>query len=750
MGCHIEASSWATSNVEANMTTGMTDDFTNGTDTAGRLVADGSAVSGCLENTLDSDWFALDVTAGDIMRIDVSGLDNGFWHLILRDENGDIIPTPDQFMTDGSSDFLAFMADYTGTVFVEVVSASFPQMAPATGDYTITTSLITDDAGNDLSGALSIANNQVFNGSISYFEDQDWMAIDIVAGQSYNLSLSGLDGDGDIYQVTIYGEDGTVFDQFNGSQMTQNYVAEYTGQAFIAVELIEHITPPQMFFSAPAPTSSREDNVGDYNLLISTLSASPNSIDGSDMWETLNGSFNGETILAGAGWDIINGSFGDDIIDGGDGRDSLVYDSSIFTSGVTVFADGRNLAEANGGDYVLNMERITTTELGDVVYLGEGFNLDGARSFSSQVSTLGGDDIVTSSNGYAVRVFAGDGNDSVTGANLRDILDGGNGDDYLVGRGGNDTLRGEAGNDRLLGGSGDDLLSGLFGDDWLNGQSGNDRLLGDDGQDQLRGGSGDDTLFGGADNDSLYGGAHNDILSGDNGDDLLFGGGGNDDLMGGFGQDILRGGEGDDILFGGQDNDVLIGGAGADTFVFTNSGFLDFQVDRIVDFNAAEGDVIDISDFAVGDFATLSTMMTQAGNNVRIDFGDNEILVLVNTDLNILSAANFGLETGRVFIEGTDGDDVLIGSNVDNVFFGGLGDDVIDGNGGSYNQADYEGALADYAIFRNDDGSVTVTNANSGTDTLYDIDGFWFGGEAQWYSMDDAINITPDGDMFLM
>ena len=90
-------------------------------------------------------------------------------------------------------------------------------------------------------------------------------------------------------------------------------------------------------------------------------------------------------------------------------------------------------------------------------------------------------------------------------------------------------------------------------------------------------------------------------------------------------------------------------------------------------------------------------------------------------------------------VVGNNQDNVLTGTNGDDVFYGGRGDDVMDGGSGGYDQVDYDGALADYTLSRNADGTVTVSHAEYGTDTLTGIDGLWFGGEARWYSLDDAI-----------
>ena len=57
--------------------------------------------------------------------------------------------------------------------------------------------------------------------------------------------------------------------------------------------------------------------------------------------------------------------------------------------------------------------------------------------------------------------------------------------------------------------------------------------------------------------------------------------------------------DGNDTLTGGAGADILFGGTGADRFIFeATSAFT--EVDRIEDFNAAQGDIIDISDVLAG------------------------------------------------------------------------------------------------------------------------------------------------------
>ena len=94
------------------------------------------------------------------------------------------------------------------------------------------------------------------------------------------------------------------------------------------------------------------------------------------------------------------------------------------------------------------------------------------------------------------------------------------------------------------------------------------------------------------------------------------------------------------------------------------------------------------------------------------------------------------------YTAGTDAADRFLGTNADETFYGGKGDDLYEGGKG-YNQVDFDGRRADYSFTRNADGTVTVTNADFGTDTLKDIDGIWFRDEGQWYDLDDLAVEDP-------
>jgi Ca2+-binding RTX toxin-like protein len=122
-------------------------------------------------------------------------------------------------------------------------------------------------------------------------------------------------------------------------------------------------------------------------------------------------------------------------------------------------------------------------------------------------------------------------------------------------------------------------------------------------------GTGSQTLRGTASADTLTGGDGDDRISGLGGDDKLSGGAGNDYLAGGTGTDNIDGGVGNDWLISGTARDVLTGGAGADIFVIIGT---DQGQDTITDFNAADGDRVDLH-AVLGAFGHNATDLTTGG-----------------------------------------------------------------------------------------------------------------------------------------
>nr|WP_242481895.1 type I secretion C-terminal target domain-containing protein [Paracraurococcus ruber] len=231
------------------------------------------------------------------------------------------------------------------------------------------------------------------------------------------------------------------------------------------------------------------------------------------------------------------------------------------------------------------------------------------------------------------------------------------------------------------------------------------------------------TVIGGAGDDRLGGTARAERFEGHDGDDVLLGREGGDTLLGGIGRDVLSGGAGDDSLGGGEDADVLAAGAGRNTL--EGGGGADRFViaagpghDRIEDFSAAQGDLLDLSAFGLSPQALKAVLAgaaaTEEGLLLRIPAagGPHSLLLAglesldaaqvmrvagraVEADAVVVSGPRDGLVAGGAAddtllgrdggqaLDGRAGDDVILAGQGADRLAGGTGDDVLDGGGGN-------------------------------------------------------------------
>jgi Ca2+-binding RTX toxin-like protein len=218
----------------------------------------------------------------------------------------------------------------------------------------------------------------------------------------------------------------------------------------------------------------------------------------------------------------------------------------------------------------------------DVYRFRRGTGDSGVQSFDIKLRR--GDDSFEVTNPDEVylplAIYAGTGNDTVSGGLKRNLVYGGTGDDSIQSFGKADTLYGEAGNDTLQSGE------GPAGGAYLDGGPDNDSLVGGDGDDEIHGAAGADTIEGNGGVDTLYGEQNNDLIHGGDGDDELYGNDGRDTLYGGAGNDYLIGNAGRNEVHGEDDNDHLVSLAAAIDLLDGGSG------DNRVDFQRRQDTVV--------------------------------------------------------------------------------------------------------------------------------------------------------------
>lgn len=329
-------------------------------------------------------------------------------------------------------------------------------------------------------------------------------------------------------------------------------------------------------------------------------------------------------------------------------------------------------------------------------------------------------------------ILAGAGDDTLQGGDGGDTLDGGTGIDLMRGAKGDDLYRVDSGADRVLEwrnegydtveasvdfvlesyveaavavGPGPVQLTGTTADEWLDGSrsAAADRLIGLGGNDRYIVGTGDvvvEDVAGGFDEmssaNSFVLASHVEVgvLTGTGSADLS-GTGTADVLWGNVGSNTVLGLAGDDTLNLTAGTDVLQGGDGVDTYVVNFSPFLadtqSFTTIRDLSSPADQTDRIQFATYASG------WSWTRVGDNLRFDlagspYGTRQIVVegaFAASGASTVTTFQFVDRTETMAsllarsIQGTAGNDILVGTVAADFISGGAGDDQLNGGDGT-------------------------------------------------------------------
>ena len=206
----------------------ISDDFEAGTGTTGRVAVGGSA-TGEIDYIGDRDWFAVELMAGNTYRFDQEHPPNVLYDPILRgihDADGDLIAgTKDSSGSLGDSRVF-FTPEDTGTYYVAAGAA-----ADTTGSYTLSVinySSVVDDYAAETGTRGAVAVGGSATGEIDYADDRDWFAVDLEAGESYQIDMRGsTSGDGTLYGPKLIGIHDAEGDLIHGTWARDGGVGVY-------------------------------------------------------------------------------------------------------------------------------------------------------------------------------------------------------------------------------------------------------------------------------------------------------------------------------------------------------------------------------------------------------------------------------------------------------------------------------------------------------------------------------------------
>jgi serralysin len=724
---------------------GTTDTIPGDTSTT-ETVSVGGSVNGTLSPLGDTDWFSVQLVAGETYEFALNGTDLGSGALSdplvrLYNSSGNQVAFDDDG-GPGVNSLLNYTAATGGTFYVAADSYN----SNYTGGYTLSVTVAPPPTPADaldwgtqvtpVSGGTEIrvyfaANGETFDGQTSTgwsaYEIQQAMAafetfedyIDVTfvevgtaAAADFQLvqnnAISGLgyfNPPGTLNEgVGVFNDSGTGWNATGG--------LEQGGYGFIT---LIHEYGHGLGLAHPHDTGGNStvmlgvtspfNSYGDYDLnqgVFTTMSYN-------DGWQTAP---HGASVSNNYGWQGTVMALDVAVLQDKYGA------NSTFASG----DDTYTLSATNGAGtfYSLIWDTDGTDEIEHTGSTAATINLNdatlgyetGGGGFVSYVHGIHGG--FTIANGVVIEnASGGSGNDTLTGNEFANVLAGNAGTDTLNGEDGNDTLRGGDGGDNLNGGGDIDTADysdstagvrislaantaqfGFAAGDTL---SSIENVIGSNHADTLIGGSGVNVLTGGLGDDIL-----NDFV---NGDDDFFGGAGDDTMQGGLGADDYDGGDDtDEVRYNLSDEAVqvsLLGNVGVgghaegDTFVdvenLTGSQYGDLLIgddgtNRLDGFNGDDtlqgGLGADVLYGALG-FDTA-------------DYSDS----LVAINIGIFRAGTGGTAEGDTLtyierIVGSDYDDNLVGGGATSTLDGGLGDDT----------------LFDY-------GGAAIMNGGAGNDTL--------------------------------
>ncbi|WP_223462319.1 peroxidase family protein [Pseudomonas sp. A-R-26] len=274
--------------------------------------------------------------------------------------------------------------------------------------------------------------------------------------------------------------------------------------------------------------------------------------------------------------------------------------------------------------------------------------------------------------------------------------------------------------------------------------------------------------------DVIVGTAGADILTGTAGDDVISGGDGNDILNGLGGSDILNGDAGNDVLIGGVGADTMAGGIGNDIYEVTDAGDVVTElagggIDEVwtsLTRYTLSADVENLffggsGNFAGGGNVLDNTIVGGAGNDILIGAagadimvggGGNDIYEVTDLGDQVIEAAGGGGDTVWTSLASYS-----LGADVENLFFGGSGNFVGNGNelantiaGGAGNDVLVGGAGADMMVGGGGSDTYEVTDlgdqavelAGAGIDTVWtslasytlsaNVENLFFGGSGNF------------------
>lgn len=259
------------------------DDYVANRNTTGVVLIDGPQVAGTIGIVNDSDWFGVDLVAGQTYQF--NGFDAISGGGTLPSVMVSLYSTLGGYLGLSGLDKVSYTAIVTGRYYISIGSFVESQ----TGSYTVSAKAISDDYSGikDTTGRLLIGGETM--GRIDISNDRDWFAVDLVGGATYQFNgLDAATGGGTLPSIylSMFNLNGDYILN-SGALDKLSFTPTTSGRYFLAAESIDEVgvgtytlraSASQASFptlSVSAPTATEGSGKLVYTVSLSSASSVP-------------------------------------------------------------------------------------------------------------------------------------------------------------------------------------------------------------------------------------------------------------------------------------------------------------------------------------------------------------------------------------------------------------------------------------------------------------------------------------------
>ena len=562
-----------------------------------------------------------------------------------------------------------------------------------------------DYIGGSISTATPLGVNAYTNSALETLSDQDWYAVNLVAGHQYGAGVAGDVSGALVPSLHIYDATGTEV-SYSGANFTGvGFVPTVSGTYYLAVQASSNSTGPGTYILGMQ--TEGDDVAGSTSTLasLSTLPSNPGMLEqvnytGDQDWYkvALTSGHTYKLSLAQAASSVVpDQNLTLQLLDASGSNVVISLDSTGTGTTLPIGVSNYLVTPSVSGTYYVDVSGVVSKTAPGFYYVSVSDKSIADTSNTYQINALSFS-AVEGASGSSPYVFDVTRDNSASSASINWSLVGtgtnpSDASDFTGSLSGTVNFGVGENEQRItvyVSGDGSLESTETFKLVLSNPTTGSVATGYSEAYGVIRNDDGATTT-----NDYLTGTNASDTINGGSGQDVIVGLDGNDTLNGGDSGDLLKGGSGDDWLTGDAGDDALYGGVGKDGVNY---------------WNASSGVVVN-----------LKTGIAQAGT-----LGTDTLISIENVQGSSYNDSITMSDTRYGFAVGGAGNDTLNGGIKEDYFHPGSGNDVVDGGSGQDNvdYLDYKfdaAGLSTHGVTANIKTGVATDNWGN-TDSLLNIE----------------------------